>query len=262
MTEAARGFARTLMSAITLDSRAFVVPKDGHASDECEDAVAWNRSAGRFAVSDGASESIYAGEWARLLCEAFVADPGPGAGLGPWLAAAQDRWLALVHGQPAPWHVAEKIEDGAFATFLGLAVGGDGRWQAVATGDTCLFVIHMDGLRGTFPVSKAAAFSTRPDLIGSRQQFRRKAAAARGTLAAGDRLLLVTDALAEWFLAEHEAGRAPWRDLFRLKADEFAPWVADRRADRRLKNDDVTLVVLEVSGTAGNSSPPDGRTDQ
>src|SRR3954451_2851633 len=110
------------MSATVLHSRAFAVPKGGHAADECEDALACNNPAGRFAVADGASESIYAGEWARLLCEAFVADAAAGDGNGPWLGLAQKRLPALVHGRPAPWHVAEKLEDGAFAKFLGLVV--------------------------------------------------------------------------------------------------------------------------------------------
>jgi hypothetical protein len=67
--------------------RSFLVPKDGHAADECEDAVAGDPAVGRFAVSDGASESFAAGEWARLLVEAFVGGgpagdwwPGPAAG--------------------------------------------------------------------------------------------------------------------------------------------------------------------------------------
>jgi hypothetical protein len=232
------------MRTTTLTPRVLAVPKDGHAADECEDAHAWNTPAGRFAVADGASESIFAGEWARMMCEAFVADPAADT-FGPWLGVAQERWEAHVGTQPAPWHVAEKVEDGAFATFLGVAIDG-GRWRAVAAGDTCLFLVHNDGLRGAFPVPTAAAFGTRPELVGSRQKGRVKSVAARGTVLPGDRLLLMTDALAEWFLREHEAGRSPWQELTGLTADGFPEWVAARRADKRLKNDDVTLVVIEV----------------
>ena len=150
------------MGTTVLHCRSFAVPKDGHAADECEDAFACNNPAGRFAVADGASESIYAGEWARLLCEAFVADASGGDGIGPWLGAAQKRWRDHVRDGPAPWHVAEKLEDGAFATFLGLMVDSAGRWRAVATGDSCLFLVRDDGLRRAFPVEAAAAFGTRP----------------------------------------------------------------------------------------------------
>ena len=73
-------------------------PRTGNAAEECEDAFACNDPAGRFAVADGASESIFAGEWARLLCEAFVADAAAGDGIGPWLEAAPE----AVAG-PRPW---------------------------------------------------------------------------------------------------------------------------------------------------------------
>jgi hypothetical protein len=247
--------------ATELVSRAFVIPKAGHAADECEDAATCDPSAGRFAVADGASESIYAGEWARMLCEAFVADPAAESAAGSWVAASRKRWAAHVEGQPAPWHVAEKLEDGAFATFLGLTVQGS-RWRATATGDTCLFLVHADGLRGTFPVAEAAGFGTRPDLVGSLSGGRTRTVSARGTILPGDRLLLMTDALAEWFLREHEAGRSPWREVAGATADGFPDWVNARRADRRLKNDDVTLVVIEIGGTPGDRPEPRPRTDR
>jgi hypothetical protein len=238
------------MTLPLLHYRSFVAPKDGHTADECEDAWACNNPARRFAVADGASESIYAGEWARHLCDAYVAD-STADGIGPWLGIAQKRWRALVHGLPAPWHVAEKLDDGAFATFLGLRVEPGGHWHAVAAGDTCLFLSRGDELKLAFPVRAAAEFGTRPELISSRHRGRVRAVTAHGDLMDGDRLWLMTDALAAWFLAEREAGSAPWRELDGRTADDFAAWVAGRRADGRLKNDDVTLVVIDVGGADG-----------
>ena len=72
----------------------------------------------------------------------------------------------------------------------------------------------------------------------------------------------MTDALAEWFLMEHEAGRSPWRELFALTADGFPEWVTGRRADRRLKNDDVTLMVIEVGGSPMDRPKAARRTDR
>jgi len=233
--------------------RAFWLPRQGHSPDEWEDAFACNVPAGRFAIADGATESIYAGEWARMLCASFVDDSTNVTELGPWLGAAQRRWQAHVRGEPTPWHVAEKLEAGAFATFLGLRVEvdgtSDGRWRAVATGDSCLFQIRGNALCQAFPMVRAAAFGTRPELIGSRQRARVAVAADNGTLWAGDRLLLMTDALAHWFLAEHESGRQPWHEFEQLTEADFAAWVDRHRKDRQLKNDDVTLVVIELGET-------------
>jgi hypothetical protein len=244
------------------EPRVLWMPRHGNAPEEWEDAFACNNSAGRFAIADGASESIFAGEWARFLCDAFVADSAGGFGIGPWLGVAQRNWQAHIGGLSVPWHVAEKLDDGAFATFLGLSVerNGDGAsWQAVAVGDTCLFIVRGDVLEQAFPVRSAADFGTRPNLIGSRQQGRVPAVSARGTLAPGDGILLMTDALAAWFLAEHGAGCSPWRDLSELTADGFPGWVADRQASRRLKNDDVTLVVMDVGGADGDHQVLTGR---
>jgi len=73
---------------------------------------------------------------------------------------------------------------------------------------------------------------------------------ARGDWRIGDRFYLMTDALAHWWLAEHEAGRAPWAALDRPggrgRRRSFPDWVDDRRRRRHLRNDDVTLLRIEI----------------
>jgi predicted RNase H-like nuclease len=73
-------------------------------------------------------------------------------------------------------------------------------------------------------------------------------AVVEGDLAANDRLLLMTDALAQWFLVETELGRRPWAALAKLGTPEqFAAFVDFLRAGGALRNDDVTLVSVEVA---------------
>jgi hypothetical protein len=228
------------------------VPKGGNLQEEYEDACACNISLGRFAISDGASESIFAGEWAQELCESFVADDTKGGKIGPWLEAARSRWQTRVGEQPDVWHVAEKLRDGSFATFLGVTVELEeigGCFRAIAVGDSCLFLVRGGRLACAFPVDRAAAFGSRPQLIGSHGESKVRVAAARGDLADGDSLLLMTDALAEWFLAAQERGGTPWRDLAGLSESGFADWVNVERKERRLKNDDVTLLTIELGVT-------------
>src|SRR6267378_47866 len=50
----------------------FRLPKAGSTQAEYEDAVAWSRRRGRFAVADGASASAFARLWAQLLVQAYV----------------------------------------------------------------------------------------------------------------------------------------------------------------------------------------------
>jgi hypothetical protein len=231
--------------------QAFSVPRLGHSAAEYEDASASNAALGRFAIADGATESAFAGLWARLLVEAFVSSnvPDPSAWTG-WLPELQTRWEAEVGRQPLPWYGEIQCQQGAFATFLGVEVRPP-RWRALAVGDSCLFHIHQNRLRCAFPMTRAADFGDTPWLVGSRGyspvMMALREGRQEGDFAAGDRLWLMTDALAQWFLYLAEAGQRPWELLEPLLVladapERFASWVAALRAARHIRNDDVTLV--------------------
>jgi hypothetical protein len=235
-----------------LACREFRVPRRGNRVEECEDASAIAPEAGLFAVADGAAESAYGGLWARLLVEGFV-HPLPDQPDWPgWLGPLQLRWAAAVSppadAPPMPYYLEDRFNQGAFATFLGLQVAA-GAWQALAVGDSCLFQVRRGQLELAFPLTRAEDFGNTPWLVGSRTSpdgvARRESIRICGDCLPGDRFWLMTDALSQWFLREHEQRRQPWEELERLlgrSAEEFAAWVAGLRDDRRLRNDDVTLI--------------------
>ena len=148
------------------------LPKRGNTEDEYEDAWAVDPARGRFAVADGASETSFAGRWAQLLTEAFLAADDPRA-VVEWLAAPRRLWAAEVMGLELPWYAEMKREQGAFATFLGVQVRlpapkRPGKWRAVAVGDSCVIRVRKSGQIGSFPIGKSADFGNQPRLIGSR----------------------------------------------------------------------------------------------
>jgi hypothetical protein len=240
--------------------QAFWLPKRGNAVEEYEDAHHGAPERGRFAIADGASESSFAAQWARLLVEAFVegAAPQPGP-WSNWLPAIQQQWQAEVGGRELPWYAETKVQQGAFATFLGVAVKSHAgimrtrrRWLAVAVGDSCLFQVRAGKLRRAFPIERARDFSNAPWLVGSRggsTALEEKTVRGHGDWAAGDRLWLMTDALAQWFLEVVEAGHRPWEALEPLLSGpqpeaRFAEWIEALRQTRALRNDDVTLEAV------------------
>ena len=217
------------------------------------------------AVADGASEAAFAREWANALVDAWVAGPPElaaltGESLAAWLAPAQEAWSAAVPWDRLPWHGEAKARAGAFATLLGLALSaedGDAdalRWQALAVGDSCLFVVRDGALLTSFPLDDAAQFDNNPDLICSNPAnaggLRDAARLAGGECAEGDLLILASDALSRWFLAANAAGERPWEPLAELDATAWEAWLDEERGARALGNDDVTLATFEVAQNA------------
>ena len=220
------------------------------------------RRTARVAISDGASESAFAREWANVLTDAFVAQPPDICGLtkgsmGDWLTSAQEQWRVGIPWDQIPWHGEAKARAGAFATLLGLTVGtkaGNSRrlsWRAVAVGDSCLFVVRDDRLRLSFPLEDAAHFDNIPALVCSNpdnagelwENVRRTA----GECVAGDSYILASDALACWFLGRYAEGEKPWKTLLALDASGWAAWVEEQRRVGLMRNDDTTLVIIRVA---------------
>ena len=239
-------------------------------------------TAGRYGVADGASEGCFTGHWARLLVERFVR----GGEVTSWLAslpALQEQWDTEVRDQDLPWYAETGVSQGACSTFLGLMLkdsplpqAGEGsgvreapcRWQAVAVGDTCLLHTRGGTLRRAFPLDRSEQFDNFPKLVGSRMPV--DAVQARQTLwidgcgQPGDRLWMMTDALAQFCLGAIEAGGNPWNELESLLADDpnlpspvsgrgaggegvlFTSWIETLRGAARLRNDDVTLLAIEL----------------
>ena len=209
--------------------RAFWLPKEGHSAEEYEDAFAGDVASGRFALSDGASESAFARLWANLLVEDFVAQRC--VEVRDWhkrLPEVRQQWQEQLAPRQFPWHAEQKFRDGSFATFLGVEIRSDGsglRWQAVAVGDSCLFHTRGDQLLCAWPLEKSEQFNDSPHLVGSRTpkdevNYNRalwKPPHSDGDdqlqLLPDDRLWLMTDALAQWFLTEYESGRCPWQQI-------------------------------------------------
>ena len=63
----------------------------------------------------------------------------------------------------------------------------------------------------------------------------------------GDLFFMATDALGQWFLAQHAAGAKPGVALDDLKTEAaFVAFIADLRQERLIRNDDVTLLTIRL----------------
>ena len=227
--------------------RSFWMPKAGHREDEYEDAFAVQPEPTLpfyAAVADGATETAFARLWARRLAEGFVAKrPHDAEALAEQLPPWQADWAMDVRARSAalPWYAAAKAEEGAFATLLGLGLYPDASWQALAVGDGCLFHLRGGRLVGRpWPVETAEAFGHHPTLVPSLPGPVASIQTLSGTWQRGDAFLMATDALAAWLMQTGPAA------ALRLAPGTFGETVRQARAARQMRNDDVTLVMLEI----------------
>jgi len=232
---------------------AFWLQKQGSREEEYEDAFSPlclnGESPAEFlcAVADGATETSFSGLWAQILVEAYVGkhlrrlDTPSVAGLAQqWQAAIDERTRA----KPLPWYAEEKLKSGAYSSLLGLHLRANGRWSAVSIGDSCLFYIRPRRWLYGFPYADAEQFTNHPALLSTHADGLNSVNAAirRGTWEDGDLFLLMTDALAHFFIA-HPPFRKQLTDP-ELDQATFADLIAEVRAAKLCRNDDVTLVRI------------------
>lgn len=251
----------------------FALPKRGNSEEEYEDACSFSVVSFRAAIADGATESSFAGPWARSLVEGFVAgeqEKSPAQEqfeLRQWLAPIQKVWMDSIPWQSLPWYAEEKARLGAFAAFLGLQITkishADSKnagvafpescaWSAVACGDSCLFHVRCEELLCAFPIRNSSEFGNSPTLLSSVSSANERALAEvvreHGECRNGDLILLATDALSCWILSKCEAGTPPWETIRGLSGqEEFRTFIDEQRMVQDMKNDDVTLLVIELT---------------
>jgi hypothetical protein len=236
--------------------------EDGAGHDSGDPATGRNA---RCIVVDGATEAYDSIRWVGQLVDSFLGiHPAGGApaltdrAMDEWFGLMQDRWVQNAPAAFASVFEERKFrEDGSFATLLGCEIHGLGgsqpRWSAVALGDTVLFHVRGSRVLAQFPALAAEDFGLNPDGVftqpSARARMRARLGHADGSLAVGDRLFLATDAFAEWMVrvARSDADLL-WRTLVRLDHPaRFRRIVADRRRAGEMKNDDVTLMRVEIT---------------
>jgi hypothetical protein len=234
------------------------LPKRGNRAAENEDAAAAAPDALRFALADGATEGWESGPWAAHLAAAYTRRPPEPATFADWSGAVR-AWAPppreAADGNQ-PWYVTEKQHEGSFATLLGVELRRSRRangwnWRSVAVGDSCLFHVRAGALVLAFPLGSAAAFGNRPALVASSPAAGCPAPAwAAGRAAAGDLLLLATDAAAARLFdpaARRAALRAAAAALAAHTPDALTDWC---RGAQDAANDDVTVLAVRLPAAA------------
>lgn len=241
--------------------KSITTPKLGNAVDENEDNILEPSKSEiqfdtliKFAISDGATESSFSKEWSDLLVSGYKDKLFDKDYLSTTIKKISETWNSIISGIELPWYAQQKAETGAFATFLGLTINREENiYKAVAIGDCNLFQIRNSELVYSFPILTFEQFGNTPQLISSNSKYRKNLEEmveyTEYKIQPHDMILIATDAIAAWILKKKEAGEKPWQGLLTLlnyedyKTD-FTNWLNNKRKEEEIKNDDVTLVLI------------------
>ncbi len=241
------------------------LPKEGYSLKECEDKSAVNTDLDltktiKVAIADGVSQASFSGVWAELLVNNFI-KVNQSINLEKsdmnWLETSQQQWQNWLNKQQLSWFAQRKlkVDGGSYSTFLGLRIYQEYqqyKWEALGIGDSCLFVVENGQLVQSFPCNNSSQLSGIPSQIctSSTADFlKQKALFDQGIIRAKTHFYLVTDALAGWIFDTLEQHQNPWLTLNKFtdaNYKNFEPWVKQLRQDRKIRDDDTTLVHLEI----------------
>lgn len=239
--------------------KGFITHKKAEKYEDCQDYFAINKDKGCLAISDGMSQSIFPQWWAEELVRAYV--------YNDWMPDQNDlvklrgNWLKQVHeflesqkqsGKPT-WMLENCLIEkrGAGATFCGIRFEDETKWKGHILGDSCLIEVLSDSKIKRLERSNEGAFDNNPDYFDSFAGGRGNVKSIDGSLEEGAKLLLVTDALAEFLYAKKESAAEYVHQLLDIKCHEdFCALIDGWRESEHLHNDDTTLLVVEYDGAA------------
>jgi len=227
-------------------------PKELDRPELNEDVFAFDQAVTRIALSDGASESFDSRTWAHLLVQSFERDPRPSA---DWLTTTLELYKSGIDLTSLSWSKQAAFERGSFATLLGVEVHESGQQVSVfGVGDSVAVFLEEGAVARSFPLQKSLDFQVRPLLFSTRAgangfttdpNFRGKHSITVDVTPATT-LLLMTDAIAAWFLTSVENATEEWRRLLALGSpEELQPLVREQRATGAMRVDDVTLLRVQ-----------------
>ena len=233
----------------------------------CQDNFQSDTAKNCFAIADGATQSFYSSIWSKLLVDYFCENPQiDKENWQEWLKPIQEQWLEEVRNKleiakrddnPARIEIQNLLNrfESATSTFIGLQFI-ENQAKISIVGDSCLFIFRGNQLIQTYLLKKSTDFNNRPGYFGSRSKnndYNPKFLDIELKYKQhSDKLyfVLATDALAEYIFKHTEQLGDILTTLLKINTEqEFENFVKSARHNGtiKMKNDDVTLMILEVS---------------
>lgn len=242
-------------------SKQFTTHKRGESDSDIQDSINVDIEQGKYALSDGVSQSFLPRMLADILTEAYVnasADgtPFPPADLPQQFAARKEAFLASLDefGRTIQ-EITEETFKVSAATFVGLVIGEkEVSWKVI--GDSCLFILPDDGEIRCVSSDQATMdeegvlhiqFGYTPAQIHSDGKLCGNIVIDGTAPREAGWYVLMSDAISEWFVARWNNHEDVLGRLFALKDNaEFEELVEQEWQAQRIKSDDCSVVIIRV----------------
>jgi hypothetical protein len=261
--------------------------KENESINDCQDYFQANHENNCFAIADGASQSFYPSIWAELLVNHFCQNPNINKGnWEDWLQPIQEKWLVEVEqrvikakNENRPVWVTNQnrfsSREPATSTFIGVQFIGD-KVKGSIIGDSCLFIVEGDQLSKkyqliqTFLLKESKDFNDCPGYFASYNKDNNfisdnfQISLNQKKSQKDIYFILATDALSEYIFKCTENENNIFETLLSISSTEiFEGLVASaRNSDSiKMKNDDVTLLILSIPNRSIDKSSLQSRDE-
>ncbi|MEM3676398.1 MAG: hypothetical protein QXV22_05015 [Thermoplasmataceae archaeon] len=237
----------------------FRMSKLGNKESDYEDALSYDLDRLKFAIADGASDSIFSDIWAEALTETFVQGPydlfwEPDKSLMNRIAKeAREKWYRRINWASLPWFIRNKGVNGSFSTILLVQFRETSTnfllLRAMAIGDSCIFKINGDKILWSFPVKSIREFGTSPQLVWSGKGYPLPLDSPaklptpkifEDIIHIDEKVVIATDSASSLIFREKNIPAL----LDSVSRDEFKQRIVAAIDSGVIRNDDVTMAVV------------------
>ena len=243
-----------------IDVKGFIVPHNGEPYYTCADRYAINRESQIIAVTDGVGGSLYPSFLSERIVNEFCENPYKIFDTennfirnfkSEFDSYCQARFNELPENKRRIIALKAEQTSSSSCTFVGCFIE-NGVWKYYAIGDSYLFYISPEGELTSISSMANKEFSVFPEYLSTN-------GTCQGTVISGTlplkegHILLMTDALSDWFLKYYNEDPSILEKLLSIKThSDYENFCQEELSSGRMHDDDCAIIIASITGSASN----------
>ncbi len=237
--------------------KGFFIPHNGESHYSCADSIAVNSRNNAMAIADGVGGSFDPKFLSRHITEDFVDNPLNMFDINSSLMKidyqsyfenhCHKQYDTLSEIEKMCWELQKERKGiSSECTFIGCVIENN-KWRYFALGDSYLFFIDAKGNLTKISSMADKEFDVHPEYFST--TGRHKGVFVTGELPIKNgTLLLMTDALSEWFLKYYEEDPTILTRILDLNShSEYAQLCEKELIDNHMHDDDCALLLAQIT---------------